>query len=102
MLFYYYSWSLVEVPRYLFYLLKLVNIKVPTWLLFLRYNLFYVLYPLGMAGEIMTIVNAIPYIKQTNIFSISLPNDYNFVFNFYYVSLFWILLYLPGIVYSLF
>ena len=90
------SWSLVEVPRYLFYLLKLVNVKIPTWLLFLRYNLFYVLYPLGMAGEIMAIVNALPVIKQSQLFSVSLPNSLNFAFDFYYVSIFWILLYIPS------
>ena len=45
------SWSLVEVPRYLFYLVKLLNIPMPTWLLFLRYNLFIVLYPTGISGN---------------------------------------------------
>lgn len=45
------SWSLVEVPRYLFYLFKLLNISMPTWLLFLRYNLFIVLYPTGISGR---------------------------------------------------
>lgn len=44
------SWSLVEVPRYLFYLMKLLHLSMPTWLLFLRYNLFIVLYPTGITG----------------------------------------------------
>ena len=57
-------WSLIEVPRYLFYLLKLLEVKIPTWLLFLRYNLFFVLYPAGISGEILTIINALPYIKE--------------------------------------
>ena len=42
------AWSIVEVPRYLFYLFKLLEMDMPKALLFLRYNLFYVLYPLGM------------------------------------------------------
>lgn len=89
------SWSLVEVPRYLFYLVKLVNMPMPKWLLFLRYNLFLVLYPTGITGEILTIYHSLPFIKQTHLFSWELPNAWNFVFNFYQVSLFYLLLYIP-------
>ena len=89
-------WSLIEVPRYLFYLLKLLEVKIPTWLLFLRYNLFFGLYPAGISGEILTIINALPYIKENLPFSISLPNKCNFVFNYYYFSLFWLCIYIPS------
>ena len=88
-------WSLVEVPRYLFYLVKELGWKMPTWLLFLRYNMFYVLYPLGMFEEIMVIIQALPFIKATQPFSISLPNPYNMVFNFYYASIMFLPLYIP-------
>ncbi|RYG55264.1 hypothetical protein EON66_05695 [archaeon] len=44
------SWSLVEVPRYVFYLWKLVSNSVPYWLLWVRYSLFIVLYPTGITG----------------------------------------------------
>ena len=60
------SWGLVEVPRYLFYTCYLYNkvrifamgmtisvtFKVPSWLFFLRYHLFLVLYPSGFIGTV--------------------------------------------------
>lgn len=59
------SWSLVEVPRYLFYVWGLVtnNAPAPFPLFWLRYSLFAVLYPTGITGEILQIWNAIPYFK---------------------------------------
>jgi len=64
-----FSWSLVEVPRYGFYIWKLLvdsdpaptpkgappaaktPSNVPYWLTWLRYSLFIVLYPTGITGE---------------------------------------------------
>lgn len=45
------SWSLVEVPRYLFYALNLID-TVPYFLFWLRYSLFAILYPTGITGEV--------------------------------------------------
>ncbi len=45
------SWALVEVPRYLFYALSLLD-AVPYPLFWLRYSLFAVLYPTGITGEL--------------------------------------------------
>lgn len=45
------SWSLVEVPRYIFYALNLYTEKVLFPVFFLRYNLFAVLYPSGITGN---------------------------------------------------
>lgn len=69
---------------------------MPKALLFLRYNLFYVLYPLGMLGEVLAIWNALPLIRETHPFNMELPNRWNLVFNYYYLSVFWILLYVPS------
>jgi len=54
-----FAWALTETIRYLFYALNLLNIQVPalTWL---RYSLFIVLYPLGVAGEIGVLANVVP------------------------------------------
>jgi hypothetical protein len=50
------SWSLVEVPRYGFYLSAICTgdsvKKTPYWLFYLRYSLFAVLYPTGIWGEL--------------------------------------------------
>lgn len=70
------SWALVEVPRYLFYAVKEVTEKVipkvqcrfihqvPFPLFWLRYNLFVVLYPSGITGEIFQILCYLPALKQ--------------------------------------
>ena len=57
------SWSLVEVPRYLFYAVNLVvgaPDKIPAPLFFLRYSLFMVLYPTGISGEMFQMWNGYP------------------------------------------
>ena len=45
------SWCLVEVPRYMFYALNILNL-VPYPLFWLRYSLFALLYPTGITGEL--------------------------------------------------
>ena len=56
------SWSLVEVPRYAFYLAALVTgdatKKTPYPLFWLRYSLFAVLYPTGITGELTVFLAA--------------------------------------------
>ena len=49
------SWSLVEIPRYLFYTLALHldAANIPSLLFKLRYSLFMILYPSGITGEMI-------------------------------------------------
>jgi len=58
------SWSLVEIPRYLFYALNLVTAKVFYPVFYLRYSLFLVLYPTGITGEALQIINYLWTIKN--------------------------------------
>eukprot|EP00300_Choanocystis_sp_HF-7_P030509 c39361_g1_i1.p1 GENE.c39361_g1_i1~~c39361_g1_i1.p1 ORF type:complete len:745 (-),score=179.30 c39361_g1_i1:93-2072(-) len=53
------AWAITEVVRYLYYATKLagIEIKVLTWL---RYHLFFVLYPTGVAGELLSTYSALP------------------------------------------
>ena len=67
-----FAWGLVEVPRYLFYALNLLG-EVPYPLLWLRYSLFIVLYPMGITGELLTAYAALPIFKGTNMLSVSMP-----------------------------
>lgn len=53
------AWGVTEVVRYYYYALNLVK-AVPQWLEYLRYNLFLVLYPLGISSEIYMIYKALP------------------------------------------
>lgn len=56
------SWSLVEVPRYAFYMAALITgdatKKTPYPLFWLRYSLFAVLYPTGIFGELTVFLAA--------------------------------------------
>lgn len=74
------AWAAIEPVRYLYYLLKLFHIEVfpLTWL---RYSLFLILYPLGITGELLVIVNSLPAIESGKIWSQQLPNTWNVVYN---------------------
>ena len=45
-----FAWSVTEVVRYSYFVLSLLG-QVPPFLVWLRYNLFFVLYPLGIGSE---------------------------------------------------
>jgi hypothetical protein len=77
------SWSLVEVPRYAFYAINLISSKVPYPLFFLRYNLFSVLYPTGISGEIGQILCSLKKLKETCL-------------GCWYASALLLLIYIPG------
>lgn len=52
-----FAWTVTEVVRYSFYLCNLLGF-VPYPLLWCRYSFFYVLYPLGVSGELFHLVPA--------------------------------------------
>ncbi|CAN0078151.1 unnamed protein product, partial [Ectocarpus sp. 13 AM-2016] len=56
------SWACVEIPRYLFYTFGVLK-SSPYPLFYLRYSLFAVLYPTGIAGEVMTMLAGLPDLK---------------------------------------
>jgi hypothetical protein len=45
------AWSITEVIRYSYFAVNLSFGKVPSWMTWLRYNTFFVLYPLGISSE---------------------------------------------------
>ena len=52
-----------------------------------RYTLFIALYPLGIVAEVRLIYNSLAFIKQHKLHSVSLPNNANFAFSYYYFCL---------------
>ncbi|KAJ1892616.1 hypothetical protein LPJ66_006237 [Kickxella alabastrina] len=54
------AWCITECVRYSHYALSLFDIEVYT-LLYLRYTMFYVLYPAGVTGELLEIWAALPH-----------------------------------------
>ena len=91
------AWCLIEIVRYLY--LALNTIRIQTFpLLWLRYSLFYVLYPIGVYGEMKVLYDALPGIDRTGLLSCVLPNDWNINFSFgLYVRLFLVFAYVPGL-----
>lgn len=63
--------------------------------MFRRYNLFIVLYPLGVVGELLTIYDALPFVRRSGMYSMRLPNKYNVSFDYYYCLIIVMLSYIP-------
>lgn len=53
------AWSVTEVVRYGFFATSLGFGRVPGWLMWLRYNTFFVLYPLGIGSECWLVWRAV-------------------------------------------
>lgn len=64
------SWAAVEIPRYLFYAFNVMG-SSPYPLFYLRYSLFFVLYPTGISGELLTVWAALPTLKDSSAISLS-------------------------------
>ncbi|XP_077990338.1 very-long-chain (3R)-3-hydroxyacyl-CoA dehydratase 2-like [Glandiceps talaboti] len=88
------AWTPTEIIRYAFYTFGLMN-RLPYIITWCRYTLFIILYPLGVMGELTTFYKSLSYIKESEMFSMTLPNDYNVSFNFYYFVIVTLIMYIP-------
>ncbi|KAM8933364.1 very-long-chain (3R)-3-hydroxyacyl-CoA dehydratase 2-like [Pelodytes ibericus] len=88
------AWTITEITRYLFYTFKLLY-RLPYIIKWARYSLFIVLFPMGVAGELLTIYAALPFVKQTGIYSIRHPNIINFSFDYYTFLILVMVSYIP-------
>lgn len=78
------AWACSEILRYSFYFLGLLGKDaIPSLLKYARYSGFLVLYPLGITGEIVCLYNALPFIKANAPLTVTMPNWYNFSFDYY-------------------
>ncbi|RRT39531.1 hypothetical protein B296_00052128 [Ensete ventricosum] len=68
----------------------------PSWLLWLRYSTFLILYPTGITSEVGLIYIAWPYIKASEKYCIRMPNKWNFSFDYFYASILALAIYVPG------
>lgn len=89
------AWSVTEVVRYSFYALGLFN-AVPYFLTWIRYTFFIVLYPLGVTGELLTLIGSLPEVAEKRHFSLEMPNSLNMAISFYWILIGCALLYIPG------
>jgi very-long-chain (3R)-3-hydroxyacyl-CoA dehydratase len=62
-----------------------------------RYSGFIVLYPIGVASELTMAWLALPIIKNTQMWSVELPNAWNFGFSYYITCILVMLSYIPGV-----
>lgn len=92
-----FCWSLTEVIRYGYYTIDQVGLSVPFPVVWLRYSLFIALYPAGVLSELLCIITSMPYFRETGKWSVSLPNRYNFGFDFYLFLFVVLAVYLPGL-----
>lgn len=91
------AWALVELVRYPYLALKMIKIE-PSRLMWLRYSLFFVLYPIGVYGEMRVLYDALPGIETSQFHSVQLPNEWNFTFSFsLYIRMLLLFAYLPGL-----
>ncbi|CAF3598852.1 unnamed protein product [Rotaria sordida] len=74
-------WSFVELFRYPYYGIRLLNkqSRIITWF---RYTLWIILYPLGAFIEGVIIYKSLDYYHSNRYFTVDLPNKINFSFNF--------------------
>ncbi|KAK7835612.1 very-long-chain (3r)-3-hydroxyacyl-coa dehydratase pasticcino 2 [Quercus suber] len=75
------------IIRYSFFGLKEALGFAPSWLLWLRYSTFLLLYPTGITSEVGLIYVALPFIKESEKYCIRMPNKWNFSFDFFYAAI---------------
>lgn len=88
-----FAWGITEIIRYANYALNLIN-SVPYFLLWLRYTTFYVLYPIGVTGELLTLYCTHVESKTTEWRLGFMPNVNLFAY-YPYIILGIMLLYIP-------
>ncbi|XP_068622528.1 very-long-chain (3R)-3-hydroxyacyl-CoA dehydratase isoform X2 [Battus philenor] len=89
-------WTLIEIVRYPFYISQIYKKEVYllTWL---RYTMWIPLYPLGILCESIVILRNIPYFEETQRFTVSMPNEWNFAFHLpTFLRLYLLVLTFPG------
>ncbi|KAJ8658143.1 hypothetical protein O0I10_006150 [Lichtheimia ornata] len=59
------AWSIAECVRYSYYATNLLG-SVPGFLNWARYNLFFVLYPMGVGSELTMVYQSLPYAQEWN------------------------------------
>ncbi|KAG2443040.1 hypothetical protein HYH02_009455 [Chlamydomonas schloesseri] len=91
------AWSITEVVRYSFFAVKELAGSVPYPLLWLRYTTFIPLYPLGVASELSMVRLALPAIWARHLWSVDLPNAFNWAFDYPVLCALIVLSYLPGL-----
>lgn len=62
---------------------------------FYRYTFFYILYPVGVSGELLVYWTSLGYVGRTKMWSLELPNKLNFSISLWTGILLVMLVYIP-------
>lgn len=90
-------WNVIELVKYPYYITEILNIKI-SFLTWLRYTMWIPLYPLGFLCEAIVILRNIPYFEETQKFTVSLPNAYNFTFHSpSFLRIYLLIFFVPGL-----
>ncbi|KAH3713026.1 very-long-chain (3R)-3-hydroxyacyl-CoA dehydratase 2-like [Dreissena polymorpha] len=89
-----FAWTLTEIIRYSFYMFSLIG-EVPYAIQWCRYTFFIVLYPIGVTGELLSMWGGLPYVEETGLYSVALPNAANMSFRYDYYMKFFMFMYIP-------
>lgn len=60
-----------------------------------RYTFFYVLYPVGVSGELLVYWTSLGYVGRTKMWSIEMPNKLNISFSLWTAIVLVMLVYIP-------
>ncbi|PSS36666.1 Very-long-chain (3R)-3-hydroxyacyl-CoA dehydratase [Actinidia chinensis var. chinensis] len=90
------SWSITETIRYSFFGTKEALGSAPSFLMWLRYSTFLLLYPTGISSEVGLIYLGLSYIKESEKYCIWMPNKWNFSFDYFYFAILVLGIYVPG------
>jgi very-long-chain (3R)-3-hydroxyacyl-CoA dehydratase len=92
------AWALTEIPRYAFFAsAAAAGAPAPHWLGLVRYSTFIPLYPIGAGSEMVLLFLALPELRRTGLYSVSMPNVANFAFDFTTFCTVNLVLYVPGL-----
>ena len=89
------SWCCVEVPRYLYYALNSLN-AAPFVLTWIRYSLFFILYPTGISGEVLSMWKSLPFFLNNPTYTIAMPNKWNIALSLYSTIVVFLVIYVWG------
>lgn len=89
-----FAWSLAESTRYIYYALNIYDV-IPKFVTWCRYTFFIALYPIGVTGELWTIISSLPYVRERLLYSWPLPNFANISAHYEYVLIGIMLTYIP-------
>ncbi|XP_063616127.1 very-long-chain (3R)-3-hydroxyacyl-CoA dehydratase hpo-8-like [Cydia splendana] len=97
------AWSVTEIIRYGYYVANAIG-QPPPLLMLLRYSTFFLLYPLGVTGELLCIYDSLKDIAARQFWTVpvlsnyvTIASQYHIILSmlYHYFLICWMLLYIP-------